>query len=78
MFHPGRHDATTEGICGLKHYWGEDRNSLEAGSRVIQYFLDKHNYNYFKAFKDFKGAKSNLSSTHKLLWLRKQMQLKGY
>lgn len=65
VIHTGKHDSTTIGICGLKYnYWGNiigdiDINSLEAGSIVLSYLLDKYDGNLRLALKHFKGVKKN-------------------
>lgn len=83
--HLGKYDKNTIGkVCGVKEYWidivdeitYDNINSLQAGEMVLNYLIDKNNGNLFEALKDFKGAKTNLTSVYKTLEIYKRLNSK--
>ena len=79
VIHRGIFDLTTEGICGLKHYWdvtllkGIDRNSLYAGSIVFDDFLAKSNGDEFLALSHYKGAIYNYETVLRVLEIKEKL-----
>lgn len=73
-------------LCGIKEHWisiipelnYDNINTLYGGSLVINYLLDKHNQNLFRAIKEFKGAELNLTTTYKTIKLYRYIQHKQY
>lgn len=64
MYHPGKYDKNTKGICGVKDYWlwllGDvPIDSLQAGYIVFSYMRDKHNGDLFLSLSEYKGAVYN-------------------
>ena len=67
-------DSTT-GICGIKSsFWTDyvtkhnvEVNSLYAGYLVLKYLEEKNNGDFYRAVKMYKGAKTNLASTNKVI-----------
>ena len=67
-------DSTT-GICGIKSsFWTDyvtkhnvEVNSLYAGYLVLKYLEEKNNGDFYRAVKMYKGAKTNLASTNKVM-----------
>lgn len=76
--HRGRFDKTTTGICGIKpELWRDvigdnNPNSLFSGYLVLKHLLDKHQ-NLFNAVASFKGAKTNFTTTKRVVELHKKI-----
>lgn len=81
--HRGRFDKTTTGICGIKpELWkdviGENNpNSLFSGYLVLNYLLEKHQ-NLFDAVASYKGAKTNFTTTERVIELSKKIVVKFF
>ena len=74
--HKGKFDNSTTGICAIKsNYWIDEIeeinqhniNSLYAGSKVLEYLLNKYDNNLFLALKHYKGADKNLEPVKKVI-----------
>lgn len=82
VFHPGKYDTNTKGICGIKDYWidiipelTEDNiNSMYGGYLVIKHFMNKHNNKIYPAIKDYKGAHKNLEIPNKSYKIYKHLK----
>ena len=81
--HYGKFDKTTTGICGLKSSFWIDKideinhsniNSLYAGSKVLEYLLNKYDGNLFEALKHYKAANKNLAPVNRVIEIYKEIK----
>lgn len=81
--HRGRFDKTTTGICGIKpELWKDvigdnNPNSLFSGYLVLNHLLEKHQ-NLFDAVASYKGAKTNFTTTERVIELSKKIVVKFF
>ena len=85
VFHPGKYDKTTVGICGVKKEWigvipeltEENIDSLYAGYLVLDHLI-KEKGSKVKGLAAYKGSIKNYKPVHFTLKVEKELNKKNF